>query len=258
MSRNGLVGFVLALVVVTSGVSLFAYSVAGTGAYFTDSQTGSINGNLLIATPPPVLSATVRIEPQTIDLAAGGTITAFIDALPVPHAVSEIDLGSVALCYKAACVASRGPAKVDGKAHLSAKFDQAGLTRLVGSSRGALTFIVRGRLIAGGKLAGSHINRVTGDAGGGHGTRNASPVPITPPTPSVEPSASGAPSASPSPTTTATPRPSPKSSPKASPSPSPKPSASPAPTASPPVPDPLPAPSSVPTAQPTPDPSPAP
>jgi hypothetical protein len=58
VSAKRLGGFVAILATVACGVSLFAYSVAGTGAYFTDSTTGSISGSVGQATPTPTLAPT--------------------------------------------------------------------------------------------------------------------------------------------------------------------------------------------------------
>ena len=75
--------------------------------------------------PIPPLAATVRIVPQTINPTANGDVTAFVDGLPAPHALSEIDLASLTLCYGGACIPSDGPARLDGNAHVAAKFTRA-------------------------------------------------------------------------------------------------------------------------------------
>jgi hypothetical protein len=179
VTRTKAAAFVASLAIIGGTVGLFAHAVAGTGAYFTDSHAGSIRMTLATPTPTPMpaLSATVRVEPQTINLKGKGEVTAFIDKLPAPHALSEVDLSSVTLCYAGACIPSVAPAKIDGKAHVAAKFDRAALAGLVGTARGDLTLVVQGRLVGGGTFSGSDVNRVTGgDPGDAQGAGAAPPV----------------------------------------------------------------------------------
>jgi signal peptidase I len=228
-------------------------------ASFADAATATAQIKVGIFPIPP-LAAVVRIVPQTINPTANGDITAFIDALPDPHQLSEIDLPSIQLCYGGSCIPSDGPARLDGNAHVAAQFIRTALADLVGNDRGDLVLTVRGTLADGDRFSGTHTNRVIDD-----------PAPTPTPTPTPEPT--------PTPTDTpadATPTPSPDATPTdtpgdtatpgslgiAPPSPSPAPTASPEPTAAPtpspadtPTPAPTPAPEPTPTSTPTPVPS---
>ncbi len=193
MTDRRLAAVWLLSVAVLAGV-VMAHTVQGTTAYFTDSQSGSITGT--IAKPPLDLAATVRIEPQTINLAAKGQVTAFIDELPAPHALSEIDLSLITLCYGGACIPSHAPATLDGKGHVAAKFERAALAGLIGTDRGDLVLVLQGKLIAGGTFSGQDTNRVadgsdatSGTTGGGApgALPAATPTPTPTPTPDVIP-----------------------------------------------------------------------
>ena len=192
--------------------------------------------------PPPDLAATVRIEPQTINLKGkgNGEITGFVDSLPSPHALSEINLASLQLCYRGACIPSEGPAALDGQAHVAAKFDRAALAAIVGTDSGDLTLVIQGSLLAGGTFSGSDVNRVMGtssngldapigDAPGDPSAPTDSPTPTDPPVLSSQPpvAAPDPPAPSPAPPVVIPP---PSPDPSASPDPSPVDTASPAPT----------------------------
>ena len=176
-------------------VGLLALGIGSSAAYFTDGLTIAQHFIADIPEPPPTLplSATVRVEPQKINLKekGDGELKAFIDKLPAPHALSEIDLSSITLCYAGACIPSDGAAKLDGKAHVAAEFDRAALAGLVGTARGDLTLVVQGKLIAGGTFSGKDTNRVTGGSDATSGTTvgvvpNALPAATPTPTPTPD------------------------------------------------------------------------
>jgi hypothetical protein len=223
----------LCAVLALAGVQL-AHTVGGTSAYFTDSQPGSITGSL--ATPVPHLSATVRIVPQKINLKGHGDVTAFVDGLPDPHQLSDIDLSSVQLCYQGACIPSDGPAKLDGNGHVAARFDGTAVAVLVGSDHGDLTLVVQGTLTAGGTFSGQSTNRITDASDDALGAAegavpsaapSATPTPDPGATPTPAPTSTDSPSptptAAPSPTATDTPTPTPTATPDPTPAPSPTP-----------------------------------
>lgn len=201
MTDRRLAAVWLLSVAVLTGV-VMAHAVHGTTAYFTDSHPGSIGG--VNGTSTPNLSATVRIEPQTINLKGkgDGDVTAFIDGLPAPHTLSEIDLSSITLCYVGACIPSDGPAKFDGKAHVAATFTRSALAGLIGTDRGDLVLVVQGKLNGGGTFSGQATNQVTDGSDATTGTTggvvpNALPAATPTPTPDV--------TATPTPTATETP-----------------------------------------------------
>jgi signal peptidase I len=189
-------------------------------ASFADGTSAGMRitvGSWPTPTPTPV-AATVRIEPETISLGDEGDISVFIDEFGGDHHLSEIDLTSVTLCYKDACIVSHGKAKLDGNGHVAAKFDRAALAGLVGPDQGDLTLVVQGTLTGGGTFSGQHTNRVTG----GHDS-------LLPPPP---PAAGLAPAATPTPTDTpaATPTPAAGLAPAATPTPLDTPVPTPTPT----------------------------
>jgi len=205
--------------------------------------------------PPPTspVSATVRIEPQTINLNGNGDIHAFIDGLAAPSMLSDIVLSSVTLCYARECVPSDGPAKLDGKGHVAAKFARTALAGLVGTDRGDLALVVQGSLNGGGTFSGQHTNTIksTGSdivgIAGGPG-----------PTPAIQPAPTDSPTPTPAPTDSPTPTPAPTDTPAPTPAPTdtPAPTETPTPAATPTA-SPMPAPTATPTPDPTATPSPA-
>ena len=204
--------------------------------------------------PTPHLAATVRIVPQTINLKATGDLTAFIDSLPDPYLLSEIDLSSVKLCYQGACTPSDGPARLDGAAHVAATFTRSALAGVVGTDTGDLTLVVQGSLIDGSTFSGQHTNRVSdvsADTVGAIGDAAPTDTPSPTPTPDATATDTPAPTDAPTPTNTSAPTDGPTPSPAATetPTPTPLPVSAPMPT-----PAPTPAPSPAPTA--TPDPAP--
>ncbi len=258
-------------------------------ATFTDRTTASMSITVGVFPIPPV-DATVRVVPQTINLKANGRITAFVEALAGSHALGDIDLSSIELCYQGRCLASDGPARLDGSGHVAAPFDRADFSDLVGSDTGSIALVVQGKLADGDTFRGTHTNRVTGSddtTGDGLGdppsaTPTPSPTPtadVTPtpsptldatPTADVTPTPTPSEDAAPSPTTT--PTPSPAETPESTPSPTPDATPTPAlgpvapssmPTSAPaatdaPSPTPSPTPSMAPSPSPTPSPTPAP
>ena len=64
VTRKSLAGLVAVLAAVASTTSLLAFSVAGTGAYFTDSHAGSISGSVLAAPTPPTPDGMPRDDLQ--------------------------------------------------------------------------------------------------------------------------------------------------------------------------------------------------
>ena len=232
--------------------------------------------------PTPHLAANVRVVPQTIYLKAKGDLTAFIDGLPEPYLLSEIDHSSVELCYQGACIASDGEAKLDGAAHVAAKFTRSALAGLIGTDTGDLTLVVQGSLTDGSTFSGQHTNRVTDASSDTVGTMgDAAPTDTPSPTPSPDATATDTPAptdtptptdtpaptdtATPSPAATETPIPTPLPVSAPMPTPAPTPASSPAPTA---TPDPAPTPTgtatpspsdtATPTPAPTADPTPVP
>jgi signal peptidase I len=182
-------------------------------ASFADGVTAAMSIKVGPFLPPPNLAATVRIEPQTINVKgkANGEISGFVDSLPAPHALSEIDLASLQLCYKGACIPSEGPAALDGQAHVAATFDRAALAEIVGIDSGDLTLVVKGALFGGGTFSGSDVNRVTGRSDATTGTTEggapnslpaATPTPTPAATPTDTPSATPTATAAPAPTPT--------------------------------------------------------
>ena len=150
--------------------------------------------------PPPTspVPATVRIVPQTINLTAKGDVTAFVDGLTAPSALSDIDLSSVTLCYDGACIPSDAHATLDGKAHVTATFTRSALAGLIGTDRGDLVLVVQGKLNGGGTFSGQDTNRVTGGSDATSGTTGG-----------VAPDAISAATPTPTPDVTATPTPTP-------------------------------------------------
>lgn len=243
----------VAVVLATQLASL----VRGTTAYFTDSHPGSIIGSLAKVEPAPV-AATVRTQPQTINLPSNGNVTTFVDALAKPHQLSEIDLASLQLCYRDRCIASHGPATLADRQHVAAMFDGTAFAKLVGADRGDLVLVVEGKLVGGGTFSGQHTNRVTGASStAGVAAGAAAPAPVASPAVSPSPAATLAPSPTDSPTGTQspapsdTPSPSPTDAPSPSPTDAPSPSATPSPSSSP-SPAAIPTPSASPAATPSP------
>jgi hypothetical protein len=170
---------------------MLSHVVGDTTAYYTDSHPGSIGGSLATPTPTPGMAATVRIVPHTINLGANGDITAFIDGLPDPYLLSEIDLSSVQLCYQGACAPSDGAATLDGNAHVAANFTRPALAGLVGTDRGDLVLTVQGSLKDGSTFSGTASVTVIGD-GTPDATPTATPGTTPTPTPTATPPAATA------------------------------------------------------------------
>ena len=181
--------------------------------------------------PTPHLAATVRIQPQAIDLKDKGDVTAFVDGLPDPYSLEQVDLTSVELCFQGVCASSDGPATFEG-GQVAATFACSALAGVMGTDRGDLVLVVQGSLTDGSTFSGQDNNRVS----------SASDVVVAPLPPAVTP----VPTSSPGVTKTATPT----SSPHATDMPAPTPTSSPDATATP-----TPAPSPDPTATPTPTPT---
>jgi signal peptidase I len=220
-------------------------------ASFTDANNAVMTLTVGQFPQPVNLAATVRIESQAINLKGkgNGEITGFVDSLPAPHALSEIDLASLQLCYAGACIPSDGPAKPDGKAHVAAKFDRAALAGIVGADPVGLTLVLKGALRAGGTFSGSDVDRVTGGSNATTGTTGgvvpdalpaATPTPTPTPTetPTATPTATAAPAPTPTPDVIAPPTPTPDVI--ATPTPTPDVIATPTPTDVTPVPTPTP------------------
>jgi hypothetical protein len=169
---------------------MVSHAVGDTTAYYTDSHPGSIGGTLGTPTPTPTsdLAATVRVVPQTINLGAHGDLTAFIDGLPDPHLLSEIDLSSIQLCYQGACTPSDGTATLEGTAHVAAKFTRSALAGLVGTDQGDLVLTVQGSLADGSTFSGTASVTVIGD-----GTPTPTPGATATPTPTATPPATACP-----------------------------------------------------------------
>ena len=64
MSARRLVARVALTAVIAGATALAASSVADTGAYFTDAQSGSIVGSMSVATPSPEPSETEKHDPS--------------------------------------------------------------------------------------------------------------------------------------------------------------------------------------------------
>jgi hypothetical protein len=63
--------------------------------------------------------------PQVMEPHRGESSCREMAVLPAPHELFEIDLASLQLCHKGACIPSERPAAPDGQAHVAAKFDRA-------------------------------------------------------------------------------------------------------------------------------------
>jgi predicted ribosomally synthesized peptide with SipW-like signal peptide len=247
---------------------LLLVSVGVAWAYF--SSRVQVSQGFVAVFPGAPITATVRIKPETIDLRSRDDVTVFIDSLPAPFRLDQVDLRSVELCYRGRCIASRGTAKLADKTTVVARFTRASVARLVGSARGQVVFVVQGKLTSGIAFAGRHANVVTGSASGTGTTAvgtaptatappatvasmsptpspglSEPPSPSASPLPSDTPDATATPSAAPS--AAATPSSAPSPSPDESLTPTPTPEASPSPGATP-----APTPSEAPTAAPTP------
>jgi outer membrane biosynthesis protein TonB len=259
-------------VVVLSMSVVFGLSIASASSLTLTGgtlQAFTFPGPPHLPPPPPALSATVRIEPQTINLKGKGDVTVFIDGLTAPHALSEIDLAAVTLCYSGTSIASNAKANLDGNGHVAATFDRSALAGLVGSDRGDLVLVVQGKLIAGGTFSGKDTNRVTGGSdatsettmgGAPNALPAATPTPtldvtaVPTPTPNVTSTETPTPAATPAPTPDVTPTPvvipplaaTPEVTPTPTDTPAPTPTDTPAPT-----PTDTPAPTSTPTPAPT-------
>ncbi len=239
------------------GALLLAVSVGVSSAYFSSRISISQGFVAHIPTYPTPIAATVRVVPQTINLGAKGDVTAFIDELAAPHQLSEIQLSSITLCYLDACIASDGPAKLDGNGHVAATFARSAVARLVGTHRGDLILVVEGTLNGGGTLSGQHTNRVTGVPGLTQVTGTVRPAPpvVRLPAPTTDPTA--APTTDPTAAPTTDPTAAPTTDPTAAPTTDPTAAPTTDPTAAPTT-DPTAAPTTDPTAAPTPDPTAAP
>lgn len=200
-------------------------------AVFTDQATARMTlqvGEFAI----PAVAASVRVAPQTINLDANGSVTAVVDALASPHALGEVDLGSVQICYATGCIGSHGPAIRERDGHVVATFDRPAFARLVGPHRGSLPLVVQGRLSGGDKFQGTHTNRVTG-GDGSDSVAGAAPAPTPVPAPVPAPTPNPTPRPTPTPGTTPAVTPSPGPTPSATPPPTPEPAATDSPAATP-------------------------
>ena len=258
-SRNKAIFLATALLL----VSLAAWLMNGTHAFFSDTETSAGNvftaGRWATATPVP-LPATIDIKPDSLQKRSQGqSVTAFIE-LPSGYSVEDIDVDTVRLCYeKEGCVTRDGApgAKpkigdydTDGIADLKVTFDRAAVIALVKEVTPPATveFTVSGTIPEGVTFEGKDtVNLVDPEptptpeptqtvVPTPEPTETVEPTPTEEPTqtptdtPTLEPTATPLPTETPTPTSTPEPTATPTETPTATPTETPTPTATPTPS----------------------------
>jgi len=234
--RNKAVFLAIALVL----LSLAAWLMQGTSAFFSDTETST--GNVFTAgvwvTPTPeMIPATVDIDPDMLnpDSEKGRFVMAYIE-LPSPFLVTDILVSTVTLRVDGETdIVGAEPAPTEVGDHdgdtipdLMVKFNRAAVLGLIGEKTGDVTLVVGGRLSTGRDFEGEDTidpREVTVPTPTPEPTEEPTETPTPEPTQTVEPTPEPTEPVEPTPTQepTDTPTPEPTEEPTATPADTPTP-----------------------------------